>query len=268
MERYKGFSDKRELVSIKIGGRFFQNREMLKCFADEIKALENRYVFFIIHGGGNEVTELSKRLGMEPVFKDGVRITSWDEMEIVEGVLAGSVNKRIVRTLRASGVDAVGLSGADGSIFLGETLGNVDNIETRTGRILKTNTRLLEILADEGYTPVISSTSSDLNGEALNINADTVAFHISKGLIVDDLIFISDVEGIIKEGEIVPKIPVNQIEQDISNHVITGGMIPKVRASVDAIESGIGKIVIGTYSQRGDLERLIEGKKGTIIAME
>jgi len=82
------------------------------------------------------------------------------------------------------------------------------------------------------------------------------------------LIFISDVEGIIKEGEIVPKIPVNQIEQDISNHVITGGMIPKVRASVDAIESGIGKIVIGTYSQRGDLERLIEGKKGTIIAME
>ncbi len=266
MERYKGFSDKRKLVSVKIGGKFFKDREILKSFADEIKALENRYIFFIIHGGGNEVTDLSRRLGIEPTFRDGIRITSLDEMEIVEGVLAGSVNKRIVRRLRASGVDAVGLSGADGSIFLGESLEMVDNIKTRTGRILKTNTRLLEILADEGYTPVISSTSSDLNGEALNINADTVAFHISKGLIVDDLIFISDVEGVMRDGKVIPRISIDQIEENISNHVITGGMIPKVRASKGAIDSGIGKIIIGTYSKRGDLEKLIEGEKGTIIA--
>ncbi len=265
MERYRGFSDKRELVCIKIGGRFFQDKNMLKMFATELKALEDRYIFFIVHGGGNEVTELSKKLGMEPVFRDGIRITSWDEMDIVEGVLSGSVNKRIVRTLRSCGVDAVGLSGADGSIFLGESLDTIDNTETRTGRILKINTRLLEILADEGYTPVISSTSSDLNGDALNINADTVAFHIAKGLIVDNLIFISDVEGIMQNSEVISGLNLEEVEKYIDMGVITGGMIPKVRASADAIEAGIGKIIIGTYTSRGDIEKLIRGEKGSII---
>ena len=262
---YRRMSESRSMVAVKIGGRFFANRKLLGNFADELHRLSKEFQFLVIHGGGNEVTELSGKLGLEPVFKDGVRITTPEEMDIVEAVLSGGVNKRLVRLFRSKGIDAVGLCGADGSIFVGKSLGVVEGINTRTGKIVKVNPRLIEILFDNGYMPVISSTSTELDGKALNINADTVAFHLAESLVVERLIFISDVPGINRNGEIMDVLKTSEIEREISEGVITGGMIPKVRASLDALKGGISGIVIGDYRVRGDLERLIKGKRGTLI---
>ncbi|RKX81700.1 MAG: acetylglutamate kinase, partial [Spirochaetes bacterium] len=164
MERFKKIRDKRPVIIVKIGGRFSENEELLGIFADELYVMRNEYSFIIVHGGGNEVSLLSKKLGQEPLFKDGIRITTPEEMDIVEMVLSGKVNGRVVRKLRARGIDAVGLSGSDGSIFIGESMGNVAGVETRTGNVVKVTSKLLEILLDEGYVPVISSVSTDLEG--------------------------------------------------------------------------------------------------------
>jgi len=265
MERFKKIRDKRPVIIVKIGGRFSENEELLGIFADELYVMRNEYSFIIVHGGGNEVSLLSKKLGQEPLFKDGIRITTPEEMDIVEMVLSGKVNGRVVRKLRARGIDAVGLSGSDGSIFIGESMGNVAGVETRTGNVVKVTSKLLEILLDEGYVPVISSVSTDLEGEGLNINADSVAFSLSENLIPETLIFISDIPGILKEGKIIRELDASGIEKEIASGTITDGMIPKVEAAKEAVKAGVGKIIIGEFRKREDLKLLISGNAGTVI---
>jgi len=265
MEKFRNIKDTRSIVIVKIGGRFTENEDALGLFSKELYRQRQGYRFIIVHGGGNEVSLLSKRLGQEPLFRDGIRITTGDEMSIVEMVLSGKVNGRVVRNLRANGIDAVGLNGSDGSIFVGEAMGMVAGIQTRTGTVVKVNPKLLEILLEEEYVPVISSVSTDLQGKGLNINADSVAFHLSEELISDTLIFISDIPGILKDGKIIRELSVGEIDTEIESGTITGGMIPKVKAAEKAVKAGVGKIVIGEFKRTEDLKLLITGDAGTVI---
>jgi acetylglutamate kinase len=254
------------IVTIKIGGALAKDEQIVLELAEDMKGLKGYDRFIIIHGGGEEVSELTRKFGIEPVFRDGIRITSKEEMAFVDKVLCGKVNKRLVRLFQKSGFDAVGLSGSDGRLFTGTSIGNVDN-PTHTGNIEKVNPRLVRVLLGENYLPVIASTSMDNDGTPLNINADEVAFELSSELRAAAIVFFSDIPGILNNGNVLGCLTTEEIKSWIANGVITGGMIPKVKASIDALSRGVGKIIIGQCTGKGSLEALIEGRKGTQIVL-
>lgn len=252
-------------ILIKTGGKVAVNGPELTSLINEIKSLKESYNFALVHGGGAEVTMESKVHGLEASFIDGVRMTTKDEMDIVDGILAGRVNKRLVRNFEFHGVPAVGLSGNDGQIFIGESIDSKRS--NRTGKVTKTDPNLLNSLFSSGFTPVISSVSMDSRGEGLNINADEAALAVSKSLMAEKVIFISDIPGILKEDKVLKVMTPELIKKEIKSGVISGGMIPKVNTSVDAIESGVKGVVISNYTQSGDLLKLIKDEKGSIITL-
>jgi len=255
----------KDIILIKMGGKFTADEENLLNLAAEMKSLADRYVFVIIHGGGAEITDLTRKFGIEPVFKDGVRITTSEEMKFVDKVLSGKINKRLVRIFQKADFDAVGLTGSDGKIFTGTSVNEGLDNPSHTGSIKKVNTRLLEILLRENFLPVIGSTSMDDKGMALNINADDVGFLLAAHLKCSLAIFLSDIPGILKGKEVIQSITPQKIAEEITAGVITGGMIPKVKSVVDALSAGVKKVIIGQYLNKGSLVQLLNGTIGTII---
>jgi acetylglutamate kinase len=251
-------------IVVKIGGKAAELRDSLAALCGEILALSRDNRFLLVHGGGAEVSALSRKLGVEPVFLDGVRQTSEQEMDIVDMVLAGKVNKQMVRLLRAKGLDAVGLSGSDGGIFTGRSLGDSEaQARTRTGEVTSVDERLLTLLLDNGFLPVLCSSSMDSTGMGLNINADAAAFSIASRLAASALVFLSDIPGILSGGSVTQAISAQEAKDLIARGVISGGMIPKVTAALTAIDNGVKKVIIGHYDGAGSLGRLLEGKQGT-----
>ena len=251
-------------IVIKIGGKAAEQTAELAALCNEMRVLSREHRLILVHGGGAEVTAVSRRLGIEAVFHDGVRVTSPEEMDIVDMVLAGKINKQLVRLLRTRGVNAVGLSGSDGGIFTGRAVSGLQGFaQTRTGEITGTDDNLLFLLLSNGYLPVISSTSTDAEGRGLNINADAAAFGLAARMGASALVFLSDIPGILSEGSIVQALSADEARGLIAKGVITGGMIPKVTASLEAINRGVQKVIIGQYEGAGSLGRLLEGKQGT-----
>lgn len=258
-------SSEKKTAVIKIGGAMVEQRSLMEDLGAEIAELSSAFHFVIIHGGGGSVTSLSRTLGMEPVFRNGVRLTSPREMDVVDMILSGKMNKDLVRILRTCGLNAVGISGSDGGIFLGRSLGRIDGEITRTGDIDTTNTGLLHLLLESGYLPVVSSTSMDVEGNGLNVNADSVAFALASAMRPDDLVFISDIPGVLKDDRIIHSLTTVEAEAEIQAGVISGGMIPKVESSMNALRHGVKNIIIGTFTAKGSLSDLIDGKSGTLI---
>jgi len=250
------------LIVVKIGGKAAENQECLRALADELLSISREHKLVLVHGGGAEVTTVSRKLGFEAVFKNGVRQTSPEEMDIVDMVLAGKVNSQLVRLLRTRGLDAVGLTGADGGIFMGEPVGGRGSA-TRTGEITRVDARLLEMLLAAEWLPVLSSTSMDSDGNGLNINADTAAFQVAARLKASALVFLSDTRGVISDGSVLQALSAEEAKALIARGVIDGGMVPKVTASFDAMDKGVKKVIIGQYESAGSLARLLEGKEGT-----
>jgi acetylglutamate kinase len=248
-------------ITIKIGGNAAAEASIFLSLAEEIKSLSGINRFLIIHGGGAELSRVSRRLGFEPVFKDGIRMTAPEEMDIADMVLGGFMNKRLVRLCRRAGHKAVGLSGSDGDLIIGRSIDSEGN--NRTGRIISVNSCILTRLMDLEYLPVIASISTDESGRGLNINADEAAFGIAAEMQSETLLFLSDTPGIVIDGTPVPSMNEKEMETGITGGEIWGGMIPKTRSSLKALRSGVGKIVIGKYGNRGDLEKLLKGDSGT-----
>ncbi len=248
-------------VVVKIGGRAAEQEDGLRSMGDEMCSLLKGSRFLLVHGGGAEVTRVSKKLGIDAVFAGGVRQTSPAEMDIVDMVLAGKVNKQIVRLLRACGLDAVGLSGPDGGIFTGRPLG----AETRTAEVHAVDARLLELLLANGFLPVVSSVSMDATGIGLNINADSVAFALAARLAASALLFLSDIPGILRDGSVIRELAGAEAQGLIQSGIVSGGMIPKVSASIDALAKGVQNVIIGQYEGAGSLAGLLDGKLGTRI---
>jgi acetylglutamate kinase len=255
---------KKEIVIIKIGGRMATNEELLKDFIRELASLTENTHILVVHGGGKEVSELSEKLlGYPPVFQNGIRMTNPEEMDVVEMVLSGRVNKRLVRLFQTNGLKAVGLSGADGSTYLGKSIAADDS--TRTGAVTAVNASLISLLLDHGYIPVLSSTTMDKNGSGININADEAALTVAESLRADALLYLSDIPGVCKDNRVIAELSVERAREEIKKGVITGGMIPKVESSIEALSKGVKKIVIGEYGKTGALGRLLEGTQGTSI---
>lgn len=252
---------KQPVACIKIGGRVAADEKVLDFFIAELKSMQSAYNFVLIHGGGAEISRISKIFNIVPVFSNGVRVTRPEEMDLVDMVLAGKVNKQLVRRFYAGGVNAVGLSGVDGATIIGEAVGP----DTRTGKPTRIATELVSNLLSGGLVPVISPVSMDESGAALNINADEVALAVATALPAGWLVFLSDIPGILKNDEVLTGISTAETEKEIAAGVITGGMIPKVRASAGALKDGVHYVVIGGYERFGDLESLLRGESGTTI---
>lgn len=256
---------KKPVIIIKTGGQAAENEEALTFMAREIKELSTEYNFIFVHGGGSTVSEIQRVYGIEPFFKDGIRITSEKEMDLVDMGLAGKMNKKLVRLFNKNGVPAVGISGADGTTFTGESIADKS---CRTGKIIRTDTKLIETLLENGFTPLLSSVSSDADGGALNINADEAAIAAGTACKADKILFISDIPGIMKGNKKCRELNKSEIDKLIDQKIINGGMIPKVRSSLKALEEGAGTVVIGDYREYMDLEKLLSGEKGTKIWLE
>ncbi|MBN2510733.1 MAG: acetylglutamate kinase [Spirochaetales bacterium] len=246
---------------IKIGGRVASEETVLKEFLAEAAALPGNDGIVVVHGGGAEVSRISGQLGHTPRFIDGVRMTTPEEMPIVDMVLAGKMNKYIVRLAYPAGLSCVGISGCDGGLFTGNSIGEGNC----TGNIRNVRAELLRLLLDRGFTPVVSSVSMDEAGNPLNINADEAALGIATALKASTLVYISDIPGVLLGGEVIPFLDKPLIEQHIKAGDISGGMVPKVRTAAQAVADGVKAVVIGGYEGSGNLESLLTGNRGTTI---
>ncbi len=256
-------------VIVKLGGSMTQNTDILRALAREIAALRDaagdiRRVA-VVHGGGSDVSALSRRLGLEPSFRDGIRMTSEAEMDVVDMVLAGLVNKRVVRAFGGAVLPAVGISGADGNVLVGTPVTDAEGSPSRTAHVSRTETRLVAQLWELGYVPVIASPATDGNGLAVNINADEAAFSIGAALGAGTIAFFSDVPGVLVDNTPVSNLTLEEAERLIASQVITGGMVAKIRSIGQAIAAGVGRVVVGTYGRPGDLQRLVAGEIGTTV---
>ncbi|PKO19550.1 acetylglutamate kinase [candidate division BRC1 bacterium HGW-BRC1-1] len=205
----------------------------------------------VVHGGGPEVSRLMKKMGHEPRFIAGQRVTDADALDMAEMVLAGKVNSEITLALNRAGVNAVGLSGKDMNLIRAVKLFHQESADGEktdigfVGDVLNIDTSIINILDKNGIVPVISPIGVDEDGQRYNINADTVACDIAASLKADKLILLTDVKGILRdrndEGSLINSIKADEIEKLISEGIIQGGMIPKTRAAVDALKSGVKK---------------------------
>jgi len=249
---------------IKTGGDFAENDELVSSLASELLVLKNRGSILLIHGGGSTISELGNRWGYESTFVNGLRETSFETMPLVDMALAGAVNKRLVRLIRRKGLDAWGLSGVDGGLILGEKT-ETEKPGNRTGRVASIDARPLRILWENGYLPVLAPPASDARGRGLNVNADEVSLALALNLKAQNLIFISDIPGVLLEEKPIRRLDALSAEKKIADGSIWGGMIPKVRSAIKALEGGVKAVFIGDYLEYGDLERILSHQKGTAI---
>lgn len=195
----------------------------------------------VVHGGGPEINSWLDKLGIEPQFKNGLRVTDAATMDVVEMVLVGRVNKEIVRLINQSGGLAVGLCGTDANLIKARPEGQ-EGIGF-VGEVSKVNIQLLQSLVSGGYIPVVSSVATDEKGQAYNINADTVAGELAAALGAEKLILLTDTAGILENykdpSTLIAKVDIQQARHLISTGVVGGGMIPKLNCCVRSLAQGV-----------------------------
>ena len=226
---------------VKIGGRA-QGDSTLAALLAEVARGGDELV--VVHGGGDEVSALQRRLGSEPTFIGGRRVTTDADMEVVRMVLSGSVNKRLVRQLIDQGVAAIGISGEDGGILPAQLLDN--GALGSVGEPLGANVRPIEALLAAGFVPVVSPLGRHSEtGQGLNINGDDAAAAIAGALRADELLLLADVPGVLDpSGVLVPMISVDAVDEMIASGVARGGMSAKLQAARRALAAGVGAVRI------------------------
>jgi acetylglutamate kinase len=238
---------------VKIGGRAQGDPALVGLLAAAAQVPGTRLC--IVHGGGDEVTDLQRRLGREPRFVGGRRFTSAEDVELVRMVLSGAVNKRLVRQLIAAGARAVGVSGEDGGL-LPATLFQ-DGALGAVGSPAAADARLLAALFAAGFVPVVSPIGRDAaSGEGLNINGDDAAAAIAVALGAADLLLLADVPGVLDAGgKVLPEIDCDDVAALLGERVAHGGMAAKLEAARRALLGGVPSVRIGDTSALADRAR-------------
>lgn len=239
---------------VKVGGNEVDDPAWVARLAREVAGRAGPVV--LVHGGGKEVTALQRTLGAEPEWKDGLRVTTPEGMRAVAMVLSGLVNKRIVSALLTAGADAVGISGEDGGLLRaivarGGAMGRIGEIE-------RVRAELLHAWLAQGLTPVVSPVSRGRDGGALNVNADDAAAAVAGAMQAAELLFVSNVPGVLAGGETIPRIAADRVERLIEDGTAQGGMAPKLRAAARAA-GNVGRVRIG------GLEMLNDSTAGTRV---
>ncbi|HEY9783632.1 MAG TPA: acetylglutamate kinase [Leptolyngbyaceae cyanobacterium] len=223
----------------------------------------------VVHGGGPEINSWLDKLGIEPQFKHGLRVTDAATMDVVEMVLVGRVNKELVSLISRAGGSAVGLCGKDGNLIKARPEGR-EGIGF-VGEVTSMDVRLLESLLKDGYIPVVSSVATDEQGQAYNVNADTVAGELAAALGAEKLILLTDTAGILKDykdpSTLFPRLDIQEARELIESGIVSGGMIPKVKCCVRSLAQGVraAHIIDGRIPHALLLEIFTNGGIGSMI---
>lgn len=245
-------------VVIKVGGRVIEDSAAFAALLHDLAAVTVERIV-VVHGGGAAVSRVTERMGLEPRFVDGIRQTSAEEMDIVDMVLAGAVNTTLVRRARA--IRPVGINGNDGGLITAARTAP----ESHTGTVTAVDTAIIDALWAGGFTPIVASVAQDAAGTALNVNADHVADAIARALRADLLCYVSDVDGVLANQQLVPRLSTAAIEAHIAAGTVHGGMAAKLRSAQSAIAAGVKQITIGSVRATGDLADLLHHRRGTRI---
>lgn len=239
-------STDRYIVVLKVGGNELDDVDFLVGLANAVAAVQrDGHAPVIVHGGGKAVTDLQTRLGLQEQRVEGLRVTDDASMDVVEMVLSGLINKRIVRALVNAGIRAAGISGVDDGTIYVEKMWHPLGDLGRVGEVQDVDDHLLRTLIAADIVPVVSPVSfGSLDALSYNVNADHAATAIAAKLGAIKLVFISNVPGILVAERVVRAVTASQAEQWIDEGIIFGGMIPKVRSAVEAVRGGVAQAVI------------------------
>ena len=265
IQRWRG-----KVVVIKFGGNAMTDASLAERFAEDVVLMHQVGILpLIVHGGGPQIGELMERLGKEPEFKDGLRVTDAETLDIARMVLVGKVNREIVSSINVHGPLAVGVSGEDGGLITAAArnpeLGFV-------GDVTAVDPTLLQKLFSEGLIPVMSTIGADETGQAYNINADTVAGAVAQAMEAEKVVYLTDVEGLYEdlsdETSLIRQISAADLSQKIQSGQITDGMIPKTEACVRAVQNGVtsAHLVDGRIPHVALLELFTDAGTGTMIS--
>ena len=264
IQRYNG-----KVVVIKYGGNAMVSSELKELvMIDTVLLWLIGVKVVLVHGGGPELSDLMTRLGKQPEFVDGLRVTDKETVDLAQMVLAGKINKSLVNFLEQIGGKAMGISGIDGKLIEAKMkdvrLGYV-------GDITNINIQPVTDLLENGYIPVISTIGCDREGNVYNINGDTAAAHIAGALKAKRLLMLTDIAGVLKNKDdpssLIPELTVSEAKGLFGTGTISGGMVPKVECCIEAIEHGVRKVVIldGRVPHAILLELLTEEGSGTLV---
>lgn len=261
-----------KIVVVKYGGNAMVSEQLREQVMEDMVLLWLVGVkVVLVHGGGPEITDMMNRLGKKPKFIDGLRVTDQETVDIAQMVLAGKVNKTLVKLLEVKGGKAMGISGMDGGLIEARMrnpdLGFV-------GSITGVNIEPVMDLLEKGYIPVISTLGCDSEGNTYNINGDTAAACIAGALKAETFILMTDVPGILRDKDddktLIPAVTVAETKQLKEEGIIAGGMLPKVKCCEDAIEKGVNNVIImdGRVPHSILMELLTDEGAGTMVTGE
>jgi len=279
IQRFKG-----KTFVVKFSGKVTEDRDRLISLSEELALLQQVGIrVCVVHGGGKQLSELAKKLGIEQTIIEGRRVTDDDTLEMAKMIFAGKINTDILAALRHRGVHAVGLSGIDGNIVHAERRPPREVVDRKTGEsaqvdfghvgdIIEIDSSLLTVLLDHGYLPIVSSLGADAEGRVFNINADTVAAEIAVQLQAEKLVLLSDIDGIyLRAGEPdtkLSRLAAAEAEELIKNGSATGGMIPKLQSIIEPLRRGVKSAHIINGNSRNSLlaEVFTDQGTGTMIS--
>ena len=235
-----------KVVVIKYGGNAMVNEELKEAVMGDIVLLALVGVkVVLVHGGGPEISDMLRKIGKESVFLDGLRVTDGETMDVVQMILAGKVNKDLVKLIHTKGGSAIGLCGADGGMIKAKPM---DEKYGYVGEITDVDPEPIIGVLDYGYIPVVSTVGIDKDGNTYNINADTAAAAIAAKLQAECLITLTDIEGICEDKDdpatLIKTIHIGDAPKLFEKGIISGGMIPKIKGCIDAIEKGVKKVFV------------------------
>ena len=258
-----------KIVVVKYGGNAMISEQLREQVMEDIVLLWLVGVkVVLVHGGGPEISDMMNRLGKKPEFVDGLRVTDQETVDIVQRVLAGKVNKTLVKLLEVKGGKAMGISGMDGGLIEAKMkraeLGYV-------GSITKVNIEPVMDLLEKGYIPVVSTLGCDAEGNTYNINGDTAAAFIAGALGAERLIMMTDIAGVLRDkndpNTLIPELTISEAVKLFEENIIAGGMIPKVECCIDAINRGVDRVIImdGRVPHSILMEILTDEGAGTMV---
>lgn len=256
-----------KLYVIKIGGNIIDDEKKLSSFLHNFASITDKKI--LVHGGGKLATRLAEQMGIRQQLVEGRRITDAETLKIVTMVYAGYINKTIVAQLQANGCNAIGLSGADGNAIQAHKRVHAKMDYGFVGDVDSINSALINGLLNQNLAPIVAPITHDLNGQLLNTNADTIAQELAKGLSNTfdvELVYSFEKAGVLmdanNDASLIKEINPNSYKELKEKNIIFAGMIPKLDNAFSALNSGVGKVIIGKAEE---LQQLINGHTGTSI---
>ena len=253
-------------ILIKIGGRAFEDEGGFRELAEAILSTEKAEVI-IVHGGGAEISQALKDAGRQTEFIDGIRVTRAEDIQIVEGVLSGTVNQRISSWLENHGVASVRLSGKSSELFVVEPLTRGGRDLGFVGKIKKVNPAVVIDATQSGQVPVISPISANEQGESYNVNADSAAAALAAAADCTDLVFITDVPGVLIEKQTQSSLSIKKAQNLIAEGIIKGGMVAKMESAFQALNQDVPRVHIIQWQGAQTLQEIVQQRRqaGTTI---